>query len=240
MKHMLRIALVSALAATLPAQETSQTPAGQAVSGVVRTLSGEPVAGAMAFLQPLTAKEMIKTSLTAGTGADGRFTVKNVPEGEYRVCVPQSSTGVLDPCVWGGFPVRIEVTSKAAPSEARVVVNQGVELSLVISDTGKLLSAHDERKAGRPALMIGVMRPGVPFIQMRLVSGNEAGRQYKVFVPSEVNLDVMVASEDFEFEEEKAEGKADFAAATNSLKASLKLPRDTKKKELRVSVREKK
>ncbi len=40
----------------------------------------------------------------------------------------------------------------------------------------------------------------------------------------------MVASDDFEFEEEKIEGKADFGVAAKSLKASLKLPRDTKKR----------
>jgi hypothetical protein len=194
----------------------------------------------MVWLQPLTAKEPIKTSLTASSDAGGKFTVKGLPEGTYRLCVPQSGTGVLDPCIWGGFPVRVEVTSKAPPPEARVVVTQGVELSLAVNDPVKLLSTHDERKANRPALMIGVMRPGVPFVEMRLVGANEIGRQYRLFVPSEVNLDVMVASEDFEFEEDKAEGKADFAAATNSLKASLKLPSDTKKKDLSVKVKGKK
>jgi hypothetical protein len=144
---------------------------------------------------------------------------------------------VLDPCVWGGFPVSVEVTAKGPLAETRVVVNQGVELTLAVTDSAKLLSAHDERKAGRPALMIGVMRPGIPFIQLRLIGGTDTGRQYKVFVPSEVALDLMVASDDFEFEEEKQEGKGDFAVVANSLRASLKLPRDTKKKELIVNVK---
>lgn len=240
MQHVLRIALAATICTSLLAQETGQPVSGRDVSGVVQTLSGTPVAGAMVWVQPLTAKEMIKTSLTASSDAGGKFTVKDLPEGTYRVCIPQSSTGVLDPCLWGGFPVRVEVTSKAPPPEARVVVNQGVELTLAIRDSAKLLPAHDERKAGRPALIIGVMRPGVPFVQMRLIGSGEDGRQYRLFVPSEVNLDLMVASEDFEFEEDKAEGKAEFAAATNSLKASLKVPRDTKKKELSVKVKEKK
>lgn len=240
MRHFVSFASCVILAGNLLAQEIGEAIKGQTVSGVVQTLGGEPVAGAMVWLQSLTAKEMIKTSLTASSDAGGRFAVKNVPDGGYRFCVPQSSTGVLDPCLWGGFPVRVEVTSKAPPPEARVAVNQGVELTLAVNDPAKLLPAHDERKAGRPALMIGVMRPGVPFIQMRLVGNAEDGRRYRLFVPSEVNLDVMVASEDFEFEEDKAEGKADFAAATNSLKASLKLPRDTKKKDLSVKMKGKK
>lgn len=240
MRHFVAVASCVILAGNLLAQESGEAVKGQTVSGVVQTLSGEPVAGAMVWLQPLTAKEMIKTSLTASSDAGGKFAVKNVPEGTYRVCIPQSSTGVLDPCLWGGFPVKVEVTSKAPPAEARVAVNQGVELTLAIRDSAKLLPAHDERKADRPALMIGVMRPGVPFIQMRLVGSSEDGRQYRLFVPSEVNLDLMVASEDFEFEEDKAEGNAEFAAATNSLKASIKLPRDTKKKDLSLKVKGKK
>ncbi len=236
MQHVLRIALAATISASLQAQETGMPATGRDVSGVVQTIGGAPVAGAMVWLQPLTAKEPVKTNLSASTDAGGKFTVKGLPEGTYRLCVPQSGTGVLDPCIWGCFPVRVEVKTSEPPPEARVVVTPGVELTLAVNDPAKLLSAHDERKAGRPALMIGVMRPGVPFIEMRLVGGNEAGRQFRIFVPSEVNLDVMIASEDFEFEEEKAEGKADFAAASNSLKASLKLPRDTKKKELNVKL----
>src|SRR6267142_199723 len=82
------------VAVSLEAQQSS--PSAPAWTGVVRTASGEPVAGAKVTVYTAAAKE----KMTAVTGIDGRFAIADIRSGPHTVSVqlpgrgPTASTGV--------------------------------------------------------------------------------------------------------------------------------------------------
>jgi hypothetical protein len=82
------------VAVSLEAQQSS--PSAPAWTGVVRTVAGEPVAGAKVTVFTPGAKK----NLTAVTGTDGRFEIADIRPGPHTVSVqlpgrgPTASTGV--------------------------------------------------------------------------------------------------------------------------------------------------
>ena len=69
------------VAVSLEAQQSSPTAA--AWTGIVRTVAGEPVAGAKVTVYTATAKE----KLTVVTGTDGRFAIADIRLGPHNVSV---------------------------------------------------------------------------------------------------------------------------------------------------------
>lgn len=221
--------------APAPAQE-----AGGTVAGTVETIEGQPVAGAVVSLQPAEPGVLISRNLMARTDERGGFTIIGTPDGRYRVCVPFADGTVLDPCLWGGFPVGVEVKGgAAAPDRLRVLVTQGAELAVRVADPGGALASVNEAALKRPALDLRVYRPGTPLLAMRLAGQSGAAREYRLAVPVETALTLTVASRDVVLAEAATE-RPEFSAHTDGLKAELKLPRETKTKELRVQVSGKK
>lgn len=221
--------------APAPAQE-----AGGTVAGTVETIEGQPVAGAVVSLQPAEPDVPIPRNLMARTDERGGFTILGTPEGRYRVCVPFADGTVLDPCRWGGFPVGVEVKGgAAAPGRLRVLVTEGAELAVRVADPGGALASVNEAAQKRPALEVRVYRPGTPLLPMRLASQSGAAREYRLAVPVETAFTLILASRDVVLAEAAAE-RPEFSADTDGLKAELKLPRETKTKELRVQVSGKK
>jgi hypothetical protein len=194
------------------------------------------VAGAVVSLQPAEPGILITRNLMARTDERGGFAIAEVPDGKYRVCVPFAAVAVLDPCLWGGFPVGVEVKAGVADSgRLRVVVAEGAELSVQVADPGGALAGANEAALKRPALELFLYRPGMPLLPMRLASAAGAAREYRLVVPVETALTLTVSSRDLVLAEAAA-GQKEFSADTAGLKAELKLPRETKRKELRVQV----
>lgn len=240
MRRWIGFCLVAAVAGTLPAQEPqAAAQAGATVTGVVETMQGDPVAGAVVSLQTSAPGVMISRNLMGKTGADGSFSIPGVPDGQYRVCVPWAEGAVLNPCLWGGFPVGVEVAGGAASSaRLRVLVAQGAELIVRVADPSGALASANEAALNRPALELFLYRAGMPVLPIRLAGETGAAREYRLVVPVETALTLTISSRDVDLAEAAAEQK-DFSADTAGLRAELKLPRDTKRKELRVQVNRK-
>lgn len=219
-----------------------QTPGAQdtqlqMVSGIVESVAGEPVGGAVVALIP-SGQTIRQTSWLHGkSAADGSFSVRDVPVGEYRVCVPESTGNVLDPCIWGGFPVRVTVQSASRLGPIKVLVNIGSELALRLSDSNRIMITDTAARGRRPHLMIGVSRPGVPFLPFRLVNETPSNREYRLVVPAGVRLDVSVGSKDYEFEDDPVSGKSELAPVMGGLKAEIEIQRGTARREVLVRVR---
>jgi hypothetical protein len=234
-KAMLMILLA---AVSLPAQglAAAQEAAGGTVAGRLETIEGEPVAGAVVSLLPAEPGVPVTRNLMARTDELGGFSISGVPDGKYRACVPFAEGALLDPCLWGGFPVGVEVKGGAgAPARLRVVVAEGAELTLLVADPDGVLAGVSEAARKRPALDVRVYRPGTPLLAMRLSGQSGAARQYRLAVPVETALTLTVASRDVVLAE-AADGRPELSADTDGLKAELKLPRETKTKVLRVQV----
>lgn len=219
----------------------AQTPGasredGGVVAGAAETLEGKPAAGLVISLLAAEPGLLISRNLTARTDDRGRFTIAGVPDGKYRVCVPFADNLILDPCLWGGFPVGVEVKEgKAAPAQLRVVVAEGAELTVQVADPGGALASVKETVQRRPALDVRVCRPGTPLLAMRLASDAGSAREYRLTVPVETSLTVTVASQDLVLAEPTGE-RAEFTVYGSGLKAEIKLSRESKKKDLRVQV----
>jgi hypothetical protein len=235
----MRIGMWTILLAAAPLMGQENAPrqqTGATLAGAVETIGGEPVAGAVVSLQPAEPGILITRNLMARTDERGGFAIAEVPDGKYRVCVPFAAVAVLDPCLWGGFPVGVEVKAGVADSgRLRVVVAEGAELSVQVADPGGALAGANEAALKRPALELFLYRPGMPLLPMRLASAAGAAREYRLVVPVETALTLTVSSRDLVLAEAAA-GQKEFSADTAGLKAELKLPRETKRKELRVQV----
>jgi hypothetical protein len=212
----------------------------QTVTGTVANVEGEPVANAVVTLVAVSPGVAPDSYLSARSGVDGAFTIGNVPKGDYRACVRSATSPILDPCIWGGFPVTISVLGSAAPRPARVVATQGVELGVRVEDPEGRLAAFDEKASRRPPLIVGVFTPRKMYIPMALAAAGATVRQYRVIVPAGVALRLAMTSADFEFETDSEGGAGLLRRDGGSLTGSLTLPRGTAKTELRVRVRSKK
>src|ERR1700745_2083982 len=75
------------VAVSLEAQQSS--PSAPAWTGIVRTVAGEPVAGAKVTVYRAAAKE----KMTAVTGSDGRFAIADIRPGPHTVSVQLPGRG---------------------------------------------------------------------------------------------------------------------------------------------------
>src|SRR6266436_6720458 len=74
-------------------------------------------------------------NLHAATDKSGNFSFTNLPVGVYRICVPASDPGLLDPCQWY-VPVMAKVAANQNVSGLRILLEQGVRLQVRIDDAG--------------------------------------------------------------------------------------------------------
>ncbi len=232
MRRFLALAIVAAAPAFVCAQ------AGPEVSGTVSTVDGSAVANAMVMLVPAT-HTSTDAYLMAKSQTDGGFAIPNVPDGEYNVCVRSDGLPILDPCVWGGFPVRVSVAGGVQPNVVRAVVTQGAELAVDVQDPERQLAGPSTKGPKGPALSVGVFTPSRMFIPMPLASTAGSGRKYRILVPAGVPVRMVLASSDFEFEEPGAGPKL-LRRDGESATAAVTVPKETAKAELVVSVKPKK
>jgi hypothetical protein len=120
------------VAVSLKAQQSS--PSAPTWSGVVRTVSGEPVARAKVTVYTPAAKE----NLTAVTGADGKFAIADIPLGPHKVSVQ--------------LPAR-------RPTATAAVAIIGVTVVLTVSDQNVLSIAADPQT---PAAGVSNGNPSIP------------------------------------------------------------------------------
>lgn len=226
--------------ALLAAAGSARGQMSHAVAGTVLTIDGKPVPNAIVTLVAGSAGIPSGRHLSAKSQTDGAFTIANVPKGDYRACVRSEASAVLDPCIWGGFPIEISVSGDAAPPPARVVVNRGIELAVRIDDPEGRLAAFNEKASRRPALSAGVFTPRRMYLPMSLASAGATLRQYRVVVPVGVALRLVLASTDFEFDPGAGPAPGLFRQDGINLIGSLTLPKGASKTELKLRLKSRK
>jgi len=178
---------------------------GVAVQGTVEGPTGGRIGGAAVLLQRLPSEKAGMVQYRAQADSQGSFLVKDVEAGQYRVCVPDVE-GYLDPCVWGGFPIRVQVATDAV-SGVRVMAMESSEVKVQLADTATLLSKQESKKAAGEAARVLLQREDGLVVPMRLESKVANGRRYRASIPAKVTLLLRVESEDVEFLDSTADEK---------------------------------
>lgn len=126
--------------------------------------------------------------------ASGHFQIRNLSEGDYRVCASVAGSAYLDPCVWGP-PIRISVGSNATTS-LRILFSKGVLLNVRINDSGGLLTQAADSPIKRAKLLVGVIYASGAYQSAVNDSVDSTGRNYSLAVPANVPFNLRVFSRD--------------------------------------------
>src|SRR5262249_34896323 len=124
------------------------------LNGIVTSSNRKPVAHAIVGVHRSSIDGPLPTTESHGaiTNADGTFTVKNLNDGPYVICVLAPGEELLDPCQWSRpLPIfRLPITSKT-----QITLERGTTIKMRLDDPERLLPTE---KNPRPGV---VVEPGV-------------------------------------------------------------------------------
>jgi hypothetical protein len=167
------------------------------MAGTVTGDNRSPLSGAivMATLQPGSPPESSFTPFSARaiSGADGSFTLVDLPPGTYKLCAEQRAAEMLNPCLWSDEPILAAVVAGQTTKGVEIQMQKAVTLTIRLNDAQKLLAKHLGQTAGAD-LLIGTSHGTSPFIQAEAVSADETGRELRLLVPADTNVDLSIYS----------------------------------------------
>jgi hypothetical protein len=129
---------------------TGQThPGGGAVRGVIVRSDGRPVAGALWSIRshkpPSKNSPDLRNEGSGHSDGNGNFEITGLRPGPYTVCVQPRSTDLLNPCEWDQQAPAVVVSEGPQASTIRVVMVEGVAVTVVLSDPEGLLDRYQGR-----------------------------------------------------------------------------------------------
>jgi hypothetical protein len=135
------------------------------------------------------------------TNAQGQYTIRNLPEGFYTLCLASTDTQYLDPCTWRRA-VGVQVGATGTSQAEAIVLEKGIPLSFRLNDPNGHLT-------GRSAVTgigvaIGVFAKGGEYYGARLVSQKSQQYDFRLLVPRDQLMDVWTHSRDFAVRNEKS------------------------------------
>lgn len=178
-------------------------PKSGAIQGFVAVEDGAPLPGALVLYSRVTPLVEIGTSYrpapgeafvrrTVSADANGRFSVSDLPAGEYLLCAEVPSGPYLNPCRWS-FAYRTTVSpgSVATPT---VVLKKGTLLKVRVNDPAGLLPSVKEDVSRPLQLIVGVVFGEGAFLRAKNTAVHGAGRDYEMSVPVSTALKLWVFS----------------------------------------------
>lgn len=149
------------------------------ISGTIAGDDGKPLAGVITSnrTSPPAA------SGRAVAGANGAFTIANLPAGTYALCASVENLGYLDPCAWSAAPPTVQIAAGQAVTGFRLVVKKGTTLQVRLNDPDKILGQKAAPKQVAPHVLLGVFTPRRLFQPLQLAGTDASGRNHQGTVP---------------------------------------------------------
>jgi hypothetical protein len=171
----------------------AQQANGGAISGVVQSLDGSPLPGAMLSygrLAPGSTRAMLPPVMRATADSSGRFAVNGLASATYLFCA-QYPGGYLDPCHWSSSPPTFTVGAGANVQDAVIRLSKGQQVTVTISDPQHNLASEGQTPGAH--LMLGVVAASGAFHQAQLQSNVSGSRTYSVTVPFDVAVNFTLS-----------------------------------------------
>lgn len=191
-RAMLNILLTTSLSWAL---QLAVPPSVWEISGTVRGDDGSPVSDAiisLTALPPYETKSRIR-QWSVVTSIGGRFTLQGLYLGHFQTCVQVPGTAWLDPCRWGGGPFVVRLTNTNSTATTALTLRRGAALTLRVNDQSGLLDGNEGVTPGAH-LLLGLTNDGGAWEPALPLSKDVAGRTYRVLVPFDRSLKIVVAS----------------------------------------------
>jgi hypothetical protein len=166
------------------------------IQGTVNDDTGHPVAGgyAVATIQSPTSHATFNTV----TGPHGEFAFKDLPAGNYSVCVHVPGGPHLNSCQWSQA-TQITVAAGQTTANQLITLVKGGLLQVRLDDPNEILAPTDD-------VMIGVYLPSGLFQPLRLATSDAAGRTYDAAVPLSKDVRLSVHSSKLVIIDDKGKG----------------------------------
>jgi hypothetical protein len=134
------------------------------------------------------------------TGPKGEFAFKNLPPGNYSICVHVPGGPHLNSCQWSQA-TQVTVASGQTLANQTITLTKGALLQVRLADPNKILTPKDD-------VMIGVYLPSGLFQPLRLAASDPAGRTYDAAVPLSTQVRLSVHSSHLLISDDQGKGLA--------------------------------
>ncbi|MGH9720606.1 MAG: carboxypeptidase-like regulatory domain-containing protein [Bryobacteraceae bacterium] len=196
------LVLVSATA--LAAQTTSGTGS---LSGTIVDESGRPVAGAKLsytkvaeYFRDQSGRLAVKDLGFGGevmVGADGRFTLSNLPRGNYSLCAWGTRPNQVGSCEWHGLPVVTLAPGQNIGNLTRIL-REGAILTLRVADPlGRILVPDSNGKILVPSrrFFIGATSESGFYRRAEVISRTPSQHVFQLRIPKQGAARLFIDSE---------------------------------------------
>jgi hypothetical protein len=164
----------------------AQTPVTQSVGSLAGTVVGDD-GKVLAAAVTANRTGQPPASGRAMSGADGTFTIANLPAGTYRLCAAVKGRGYLDPCAWSPIATTVQVGAGQAVTGFRLIVKKGATVQVRLNDAAGVLSAvavpNQPTIQVTPHVLIGVVTPRGLFTPLVVTSKDATGRTHEGTIP---------------------------------------------------------
>ncbi len=180
----------------LAAGAVAAQPSGQ-VSGVIQVDAGAALAGAVVTATHVFSPSGAPLQKPAYTisKAEGSFVFGGLAAGTYRFCVQVTGSDVLDPCLWPSTSPSAIVNLAQGQQVAgfAITVKRGVPVYVRMDDPSSLMQTP-QTPGKSTAILVSVAEPRGMMHHAAVVANDASGRTYRVVVPADSSLNLLVHS----------------------------------------------
>lgn len=164
------------------------------ISGVVTGDDGKLLGAAVTINGVLP----LRASGRAESGANGAFTISNLPAGNYQICADVTGGGYLDPCAWEPILPKVQLAAGQALTGYQLIVKTGTFLQVRVNDAAGVLSAaasSPSAATAAPSLLLGVFTTRHLFQPLAVVARDAGGVSQQGTIPQGVPVSLHISGQ---------------------------------------------